>query len=190
MNHGRSLLGGEERQFIIAQSPAPLSMRRRVRDMAWKHKPGHKATLDLIKSCAANGVGIDALPDAGVHFRFVPKDQMLNWKGEPEHPPRFKDSFTPNTDAARGGYEGNHGPSSRGSVRCGKGKPKHIKNWSPARTSLDPMYAYAMKGDSEALTAARAAWSMGNPKPLRQWLADQAEHRRLCQQREKESVAA
>jgi hypothetical protein len=136
--------------------------------MAWKHAPGHKATLDLIKSCAASGAGIEHI-DAAPRFRFEPV------------PRAGKDSFHP--PAGDWGRIDGGPPSNRGSIACGNPKPKHLKNWNPTRLDANPMYHVGMAGDSRALTEARAAWARGNPQPLRDYLAWQ-------QQREKEDVAA
>ena len=41
------------------------------------------------------------------------------------------------------------------------------------------MYRHPMRGDSEELTKARKAWADGDPQPLRNYLAKQAEENRL-----------
>jgi hypothetical protein len=53
-----------------------------------------------------------------------------------------------------------------------------IKNWAPARLSLNPMYSTPMAGDSRELTHARKRYSEGYPQELRAWLQQQAEARR------------
>lgn len=120
-----------------------------------KFPRGHAANKKLIASCAANGVAIEGLEGAS-RFRFYPVE-------------RARDSFKGRDDG---------GPSGRGSVLCGRAKPKHIKNWNPARTSLDPQYEIAMAGDDRALTKARRAYAQGDPDPLRKYLAEQAAARR------------
>ena len=118
---------------------------------------GHAATKKMIASCAAQGVGIEGLPDAP-RFRFVPTT-------------RTADSFTGREDC---------GPSGRGGHVLGKSKPKHFKNWTPCRTSADPMYGQPMAGDDDALTEARASYAKGNPGPLREYLAALAAERRAA----------
>ena len=106
-----------------------------------KFPRGHAANKKLIASCAANGVAIEGLEGAS-NFRFYPAE-------------RERDAFK--------GRE-NCGPSGRGSVLCGAAKPKHIKNWNPARTSLDPQYEVAMVGDDWPLTRARKAYAGRQPE--------------------------
>ena len=130
-----------------------------------KFPRGHAATKKLIAGCAANGVGIDSLPDAPT-FRYYPAA-----------PNAGADSFTNGEDS---NWRNSLSPSARGSVLCGKAKPKDIRNWTPARTSLDPQYTVAMAGDDAELTDARSSYAAGNPAPLREYLAAQAEARRTA----------
>jgi hypothetical protein len=126
--------------------------------MALRFPRGHAQTKKLIASCAAQGVGIDGLADVP-SFRFVPAGST-----------EFPSSFTNGKP---------HGePTKRGSFVLGKAKPKHLKNWTPCRTSADPMYAQPMAGDDAALTKARAKYADGKPELLRAYLAAQARERR------------
>lgn len=99
----------------------------------------------LIKGCAEQGVGIDDLGN-GSTFRFVP--------------------------AERAAKEINYAkPSSRGSTAAPcQPWARKLKNWKPARMSLDPMYNVPMAGDDIALTYARRRYHDGYPKPLRAYL--------------------
>jgi hypothetical protein len=132
--------------------------------MAGRFPRGHDATKKLIASCAANGAGIEGLPDAP-SFRFIPVAQA-------ERPLEYGP------------------PSARGTVACGKSKPKGIRNWNPVRLSLDPNYQLPMAGDHPDLTEARKAWAKGDPKPLREWLAEDAAIRMSHQLWERKDVAA
>jgi hypothetical protein len=109
----------------------------------------------LLKGCAEHGVGIEGLPGAP-RFRFTPSERSGN------------------------AYEGREAskPSSRGSIpgHKAKGFPK-LRNWSAPKLPLAPLYNAPMKGDDGALTEARRSWHNGNPAPLREYLADQAEAR-------------
>lgn len=107
--------------------------------------PEHAKTKKLIASCAASGVGIEGLEDAP-SFRFIPIDQGA----------RPLD---------------NRGPSARGSIACGKPKPKNIRTWNPVRLSLDPQYGVRMAGDDPDLTLCRLSYHRGDPAPLREYLA-------------------
>lgn len=129
--------------------------------MAARFPRGHAATKKLIAACAAQGVGIpEGLEDAP-WFRFTPAASR-----EPV------DSFSNGSD---------HGePSKRGGHVLGKAKPKHLKNWTPCRTSADPMYACPMAGDGWKLDRARKAYAKGNPVPLREYLAKLAAERRAA----------
>ena len=98
----------------------------------------------LIKGCAEQGVGIDDLGN-GSTFRFVPAV-----KAEPS---------------------GSAKPTSRGStVSACQPWAKKLKNWRPARMSLDPMYNVPMAGDDDDLTYARRCYHRGQPEPLRAYL--------------------
>lgn len=133
-----------------------------------KFSRGHAANKKVIASCALNGVGIESLEGAP-NFRFTPVGMMERgpFDSSPPAPPR--DSFK---------GRDNGGPSGHGSVLCGRGKPKNIRNWNPARTSLDPQYSVGMAGDDYELTEARAAYAAGDPAPLREYLAGEADARR------------
>jgi hypothetical protein len=133
-----------------------------------KFSRGHAATKKLIASCAATGVGIEGIEGAP-NFRFVPRDMMPRSEFDSSPPPKARDSFE--------GYD-NTGPSKRGSIACGRAKPKNIRNWTPARLSLDCNYWVRMAGDDGELTDARRCYSEGNPGPLREWLKAQADERR------------
>lgn len=124
-----------------------------------KFSRGHAANKKLIAACAVAGVGMDGIEGAP-NFRFTPVE-----------PKAGTDSFT---NGAKHG-----GPLKRGSVSVScKPKPRNIRNWNPARHSLDPHYDIAMAGDDSALTKARRAYADGNPEPLRAWLKADAEERR------------
>lgn len=128
-----------------------------------KFSRGHAANIKVIASCADNGVGIDALEGAP-NFRFTPIADI-----RPDLV-AGQDSFT--NGASYGG------PLKRGSVSVScKPKPKGIRNWNPARHSLDPHYEIAMAGDDSELTKARRAYAKGNPELLRKWLKAEADER-------------
>ena len=122
--------------------------------MALRFPRGHAATKKMIASCAGQGVGIEGLADAP-SFRFVPAA-----------------SVAPVSSFTNGATYGE--PSKRGGHVLGKPKPKRFKNWTPCRTSADPMYQVSMAGDDWRLTEARRAYAKGNPQPLREYLARQA----------------
>lgn len=106
-----------------------------------------------IEACVATGAGIDFIEEA----------------------PSFRYQPIPAIDR-----ELYHGPpSGRGSIPCGRGNPLKLKNWAPSKLNANPQYDVPMKGDSAELTEARNAWAMGDPVPLREYLAELAEERRL-----------
>jgi hypothetical protein len=122
--------------------------------MALRFPRGHAATKKMIASCAAQGVGIDGIEGAP-SFRFIPAE-----------------SKAPPSSFSNGDEYGE--PSKRGSIACGKPKPKHIKNWNPSRLSVEPQYNVSMAGDDHRLTQARRDYAMGKPAKLRAYLAAQA----------------
>jgi DNA-binding transcriptional regulator YiaG len=106
------------------------------------------AERELIKAAAEYGVEIVDLGN-GSTFKFTPakgnSDPYGSGPGEP--------SKCPSVSFARK-------PHMRG-----------IKSWQPPRLAGDRQYGLAMAGDSHELTDARASYAMGNPGPLREWLA-------------------
>lgn len=109
----------------------------------------------IIEACVKSGAGIDQLEDAP-NFRYTPAQfTVTSFKGRE----RCK-------------------PSGRGSVSIG-GNPLKLKTWTPSKLSLAPQYDVPMRGDSQELTDARREWLIyGDPGPLRELLAKQADERR------------
>lgn len=120
----------------------------------------------IIESCVATGAGIEFLSDAP-NFRFVPVDQLTRVA-------KNKDSFTPTEWQSVG-------PSKRPALACGRGNVLKLKTWTPSKLDANPMYGVTMKGDSEALSKARAKYAGGDPQPLRDYLRAQAELRRATE---------
>lgn len=112
-----------------------------------KFPRGHNEIKALIAQCAEFGVGIDALPEYGGRF------------------PRFR--FMPVAEPPLH----NGRPSGRGLVSAGARNPHGVKNWSPSKLSLNPMYGCPMIGDDWDLHKAKAEWAKGDPSLLRNWLA-------------------
>lgn len=124
---------------------------------AWWRPPGSKAgELALIRAAADAGAGILELEGAP-RFRFEPAAA----KAAPAEP------YGKESDYGGPGPRGSYAPPAKPHMR-------KLKNWRPARLSLEPMYGTAMAGDPPELTRARREYAKGKPELLRAWLKRQA----------------